>query len=50
MEYATALRPFKLLYPSIEIIVMTSQDMIREAVKAVKYGASDYLTYPLDPA
>ncbi|MBL7179236.1 MAG: sigma-54-dependent Fis family transcriptional regulator [Desulfobacterales bacterium] len=48
-DYTAALQPFKLLYPSIEIIVMSSQDMIREMVKAVKAGASDYLTYPIDP-
>ncbi|MBT8489990.1 MAG: sigma-54 dependent transcriptional regulator, partial [Deltaproteobacteria bacterium] len=35
--------------PDIEIIVMVPQEMIREAVMAVKAGASNYLTYPLDP-
>lgn len=48
-DYTAALQPFKLLYPSIEIVVMSDQDMIREMVKAVKAGASDYLTYPIDP-
>jgi DNA-binding NtrC family response regulator len=43
-----SLKPFWQLYPSIEIIVMTRQDNIRKAVNAVKAGASDYLTYPLD--
>ena len=47
-SYREALMPFWQLYPSIEIIVMTSQERIRDAVKAVKAGASDYLTYPLD--
>ena len=47
--YKAALQPFWHLYPTIEIIVMSSQELIREAVKAVKAGASDYLTYPLDP-
>jgi DNA-binding NtrC family response regulator len=28
---------------------MSPQEMIREAVKAVKAGASDYLIYPIDP-
>ena len=47
--YKAALQPFWHLYPTIEIIVMSSQKLIREAVKAVKAGASDYLTYPLNP-
>jgi DNA-binding NtrC family response regulator len=32
----------------VEIIVMARQDKIRKAVDAVKAGADDYLTYPLD--
>ncbi len=47
--YKTALQPFWHLYPTIDIIVMASKEMIREAVMAVKAGADDYLTYPLDP-
>jgi DNA-binding NtrC family response regulator len=47
-DYKTALQPFRQAFPSAEIIVMSSQDMIREAVMAVKAGASDYLTYPID--
>jgi len=47
--YKAAFQPFWHLYPSIEIIVLAPQELIREAVKAVKAGASDYLTYPLNP-
>jgi DNA-binding NtrC family response regulator len=47
--YKAAMEPFWNLYPTIEIIVMCSQEMIREAVMAVKAGASDYLTYPISP-
>jgi DNA-binding NtrC family response regulator len=47
-DYKTALQPFRQAFPAAEIIVMSSQDMIREAVMAVKAGASDYLTYPID--
>ncbi len=47
--YKAALQPFWHLYPTIDIIVMSSKDMIRDAVTAVKAGADDYLTYPLDP-
>jgi DNA-binding NtrC family response regulator len=48
--YKAALEPFWNLYPTIEVIVMSPQEMIREAVMAVKAGASDYITYPVDPA
>jgi DNA-binding NtrC family response regulator len=47
-HYREALMPFWQMYPSMEIIVMTPQEKIRDAVRAVKAGASDYLTYPLD--
>ena len=47
-NYQEALMPFWQLHPSVEIIVMTPQEKIRNAVRAVKAGASDYLTYPLD--
>jgi DNA-binding NtrC family response regulator len=47
--YSTAMEQFWQIYPTIEIIVMSSQEMIREAVMAVKAGASDYLTYPINP-
>jgi DNA-binding NtrC family response regulator len=48
--YKPALSSFWHLFPSIEIIVMSSQEMIREAVMAVKAGASNYITYPINPA
>ena len=47
-NYKTALKPFWQLYPSVEIIVMAPPEKIRNAVDAVKAGADDYLTYPLD--
>ncbi len=48
-NYKQALQPFWHIYPSAAVIVMSSQELIREAVKAVKAGASDYLTYPINP-
>ncbi|NNK84510.1 MAG: sigma-54-dependent Fis family transcriptional regulator, partial [Desulfobacterales bacterium] len=48
-DYKAGLRPFWELCPSIEIIVMSSPEQIRETVKAVKAGARDYLTYPISP-
>jgi DNA-binding NtrC family response regulator len=47
-DYRQAMMPFWQFNPSVEIIVMTPQETIRNAVKAVKAGASDYLTYPLN--
>lgn len=46
-NYKAALERFWQINPSLEIIVMAPQRMIRNVVKAVKAGASDYLTYPL---
>jgi len=48
-DYENALEQFRNLQPSLEIVVMSPQAMVREAVKAVKAGASDYITYPIDP-
>jgi len=49
-NYQEAMMPFWQLYPSVDIIVMAPQEKIRNAVMAVKAGASDYLTYPLNAA
>jgi len=43
------LQQFWHLYPTLEIIVMAPAERIRDAVMAVKAGASNYLTYPLNP-
>ena len=48
-NYTSALQSFWHLYPTIEVIVMAPQSMLRKAVEIVKAGARDYLTYPLDP-
>jgi DNA-binding NtrC family response regulator len=47
--YKAALQPFRQSHPTIEIVVMSHQDMLREAVMAVKAGAGNYLTYPIVP-
>ncbi len=47
--YKAAFQPFWRLYPAIEIIVVTPQEKTREAVLAVKAGASNYLTCPINP-
>ena len=48
-ENSVALHPFQQAYPTAQIIVMSSQDKIREAVMTVKAGAHNYLTYPINP-
>lgn len=48
-DYKKALQAFWHTLPAAHIIVMVSQERIREAVDAVKAGASNYLTYPLNP-
>jgi DNA-binding NtrC family response regulator len=47
--YKAALQRFWEAFPTIEVIVMAPPEMIRDAVMAVKAGASNYLTYPLNP-
>jgi DNA-binding NtrC family response regulator len=47
-NYKEAMRSFWKISPTIEIIVMAPQSHIRKAVRAVKAGASDYLSYPID--
>ncbi len=44
-----ALRPFWTLYPSISVVVMARPERIRDAVAAVKAGASDFITTPVAP-
>jgi len=48
-NYKEALQLFWNQYPSIEIIVIADQIDLRKAVMAVKAGARNYLTYPIDP-
>ena len=48
-SYKKALQPFWQINPTIEIIIMAPHRHIRKAVRAVKAGASDYLSYPIDP-
>jgi len=48
-EYKKQLQQYWRIFPDSEIIVLTSPYTIRDAVNAVKAGASNYLTYPLNP-
>jgi DNA-binding NtrC family response regulator len=46
--FGKVLQQFWQIYPTLEIIVMATQAQIRDAVMAVKAGASNYLTYPIN--
>jgi DNA-binding NtrC family response regulator len=48
-DFTVALNPFWDVFPTMEIIVMTVPEKIRDAVMAVKAGATNYLTYPINP-
>ena len=43
------LREIKEVTPGQDVIMITSMQSIRKAVEALKLGASDYLTKPVDP-
>jgi len=47
-ESGDAFRLLLQAFPSTEIIVMTPPERIREAVEAVKAGAANYVTHPLN--
>ncbi|AOY57940.1 MULTISPECIES: sigma-54 interaction domain-containing protein [Desulfococcus] len=44
-----ALTVFRKGHEASEFIVMSSKSQIRQMVKALKFGAADYLTYPVEP-
>ncbi len=46
-DYKAILQPFRLQYPTVDIVVITPRERIREAVIAVQQGASDYIMYPV---
>ncbi len=48
-RFREGLQKFWSVYPMLQIIVISSQDSIRESVEAVKAGASNYITYPINP-
>ncbi len=43
----SALRGLWTVAPNLEVIILTAQENIREAVKSVRAGADNYLTYPV---
>ena len=47
--YTETLHRFWNICPSVDVIVVSAQETIRDAVIAVKAGASDYLVFPFNP-
>ena len=47
-DYKEAVSPFTKIHPLVRFVVLTAKETIRKAVFAVKSGAEDYLTYPID--
>jgi len=49
-NFTETIQIFKEVHPLAEVVVLAPKEQIREAVRAVKSGADDYLTYPIDAA
>ena len=47
---AEVIKLFKEMNPLAEILILSSKAFIHDTVKAVKAGANNYLTYPIDPS
>jgi DNA-binding NtrC family response regulator len=47
-NFSEANQPFKKYNPYVKLVVLSSKKDIRKAVFAIKNGAEDYLTYPMD--
>ncbi|MFH2133227.1 MAG: sigma-54 dependent transcriptional regulator [bacterium] len=47
-EYQKILQRFWRVFPMAQLIVVSSQDQLREVVKVVKAGAANYLTTPIN--
>jgi DNA-binding NtrC family response regulator len=47
---AETLKPFKEMNPLAEVLILSSKASIHDTVKAVRAGANNYLTYPIDPS
>ena len=49
-DIADAIKLFREMNPLAEILILSSKAFIHDTVKAVKAGANNYLTYPIDPS
>lgn len=46
-SHETFIKSIKKIYPTLDIIAISRAEQVRDAVAAVKEGASDYITYPV---
>jgi len=47
-SFASTVKPFRESNPLVSIVILTSKEDIREAVKVVNAGANEYLSFPID--
>ena len=47
--YKAAIQPFLAQYPTLKLVVMTTDEFLQEAVDAVNAGVSHYVAYPIIP-
>ena len=50
VDYDRELAPFWEAFPTADVVILARNSAVREAVRAVRAGASDYLTFPIHPA
>ncbi len=48
-HYKNELSPFRKIYPTANIVVISPIETIREAVYAVQAGANNYVAFPINP-
>ncbi len=46
-DYGAVLQSFRAQWPSIDIVVITPHELLREAIIAVRQGADAYIMYPI---
>ncbi|MGK5095191.1 sigma-54 dependent transcriptional regulator [Deltaproteobacteria bacterium TL4] len=48
-DYKKLLQKFWKSFPTAPVVILSPQSLLRDAVHMVKAGATDYLSYPVDP-
>ncbi|MBF0278776.1 MAG: sigma 54-interacting transcriptional regulator [SAR324 cluster bacterium] len=49
-DYKKILQKFWKIYPTAPLVILTTAELLRNAVHAVRAGANDYLVYPIEPS
>ena len=50
VDYKSAIDKYRKTFPMANIVILAKGSMTRDAVRAVKAGADDYLNYPVEPS